>query len=123
MELFTNNYTSHDIVGVIVFASIMITVAAAVSITTVYIYRVTPTVPVDQVVGNLPSGPHSELAFNHSNHSDIELEIIVNSVLEPAYPVEYFLLSLLALLLLIYIIYRYWYKTEDMVNPVNVCRV
>ena len=42
MELFTNNYTNHDIVGVIVFASVMVCVAATLTAFTVYIYRVLP---------------------------------------------------------------------------------
>ena len=42
MELFTNNYTNHDIVGVIVFASVMVCVAATLTAFTIYIYRVLP---------------------------------------------------------------------------------
>lgn len=45
MELFTNvtnNYTNHDVVGVIVFASVMICVAAVMTGITIYVYRSIP---------------------------------------------------------------------------------
>ena len=48
MELFTNNYTNHDVVGVIVFSSIMICVAAFMTGLTIYVYRSVPD-PVNDI--------------------------------------------------------------------------
>ena len=105
MELFTNNYTDHHVHTAIAIFVVFGFIGVSTMGVFAYIYCRTPNVPVDPVLGNLSNGTHSELRFAHS---DIELETIANSVLEPTIFTTLQLQFIIALivLLLIYYLYR-----------------
>ena len=106
MELFTNNYTSHDYSGAIAIICIFVPIGLIGIGYCVYKYYSIPNVPVDPVLNNLSNGVHSELRFAHS---DIELNVIANSVIEREHSLELIvlLLAILLLLLIYFIVKKY----------------
>ena len=104
MELFTNTYQSHDVVGVIVFSCIMGLVGLSLLGGALYTYCSSPPVlTVDPVVGNLPSGEITELQFMHP---ETESAVFVNCALEESLNVEVLIIPIM-LILLLTVIYFY----------------
>lgn len=77
MELFTNNYTEHNVIGGVI-----------------YLYITNPRVESDPIIGNL-SEPHSDLRFAHNDASSD----IISSIFE-----ENLIFSLLLIILFILLI-------------------
>ena len=98
MELFTNTYQNHDVVGVIIFSSIMGAIGLTLVVGAVYIYYSSPVLPVDPVLGNLRTGQATELQFVHP---DVESAITINCVLEESLNVEALFIPIIIILLLI----------------------
>ena len=88
MELFTNNYTEHNVIGGVI-----------------YLYITNPRVESDPIIGNL-SEPHSDLRFAHNDASSD----IISSIFEENLIFSLLLIILFILLISIILTFIYLYR-------------
>lgn len=106
MELWTTDYTHHNVDGAIIVGVIMGTVGIAVVSLFTYIYFKTPVNPQDTPIQNAPE-PISEVIIDHS---DVDSDLIINSILEGTDLIPPSTLLILVLIILILILIYYFYR-------------